>query len=146
MSQTYNLKLTDVTQKAGISFLHSIGDKEMSARMGLAAACGQYTSWSSNFFDFDILVLNLNNHPRLLRNDGKNHGNWLMLHLVGGISNCDAIYLLARAIEKAGLNRAAIRDAIANTDYFSPVTGKIFWDNTGGRMIKSVLRKMVLSD
>jgi hypothetical protein len=130
--------------------------EEMSARMGLAAACGQYTSWSSNFFDFDldgygdmfisnghphrligeedllllnkngvrfenvshqlgsdfqekfvgrgsavgdydndgdfdILVLNLNNHPRLLRNDGKNHGNWLMLHLVGGISNRDAI-------------------------------------------------------
>ena len=27
--------------------------EEMSARMGLAAACGQYTSWSGNFFDFD---------------------------------------------------------------------------------------------
>jgi len=130
--------------------------EEMSARMGLAAACGQYTSWSSNFFDFnqdgfgdmfisnghphrligeedllllnkngvrfenishqlgqdfqekyvsrgsaagdydndgdlDILVLNLNNRPRLLRNDGDNHGNWLILHLVGSESNRDAI-------------------------------------------------------
>ena len=27
--------------------------EEMSASMGLAAACGQYTSWSANFFDFD---------------------------------------------------------------------------------------------
>ncbi len=27
--------------------------EEASARMGVAAACGQYTSWSGNFFDFD---------------------------------------------------------------------------------------------
>lgn len=27
--------------------------EEMSARMGVAAACGQYTSWSANYFDFD---------------------------------------------------------------------------------------------
>ena len=27
--------------------------EEMSARLGVAAACGQYTSWSANFFDFD---------------------------------------------------------------------------------------------
>jgi ABC-type branched-subunit amino acid transport system substrate-binding protein len=58
----------------------------------------------------------------------------------------DAIYLLAHAIEKAGLNRAAIRDAIAKTDYSSPVTGKIVWDNTGGRIIQPVLRKMDISD
>jgi hypothetical protein len=27
---------------------------EMSAQSGLAAACGQYTSWSGNFFDYDL--------------------------------------------------------------------------------------------
>ncbi len=27
--------------------------EEMSARMGVAAACGQYVSWSANYFDFD---------------------------------------------------------------------------------------------
>jgi len=64
----------------------------------------------------------------------------------GAVFMYDAIYLLACAIEKAGLNRVAIREAIANTDYFSPVTGKIFWDNAGGRMIQPVLRKLVLSD
>ncbi len=42
--------------------------KEMSARMGLAAACAQYTSWSGNFFDFnndgygDLFISNGNPH------------------------------------------------------------------------------------
>ncbi len=130
--------------------------EEMSARMGLSAACGQYTSWSANFFDFnndgygdiylsnghaqrligqedlllindigerlinvsdrlgsdfqekfvgrgsavgdydndgdmDILVSNLNARPRLLRNDGGNRQNWLMINLIGSQSNRDAI-------------------------------------------------------
>jgi hypothetical protein len=130
--------------------------EEMSARMGVAAACGQYTSWSANYFDFDhdgygdlfisnghphrligqedllllneggsrfinvsnelgpdfqekfvgrgsavgdydndgdfdIVVLNLNARPRLLRNDGGNRKNWLMLELVGTESNRDGI-------------------------------------------------------
>jgi len=130
--------------------------EEMSARMGVAAACGQYTSWSANYFDFDqdgygdlfisnghphrligqedllllndagqrfinvssdlgpdfqekfvgrgsavgdydndgdfdIVVLNLNARPRLLRNDGGNRNNWLMLELVGTESNRDGI-------------------------------------------------------
>lgn len=130
--------------------------EEMSARMGLSAACGQYTSWSANFFDFnndgygdvyisnghaqrligqedlllindsgkrfinvshelggdfqekfvgrgsavgdydndgdmDILVLNLNARARLLRNDGGNRKNWIMIHLIGTTSNRDAI-------------------------------------------------------
>jgi hypothetical protein len=130
--------------------------EEMSARMGVAAACGQYTSWSCNFFDFnhdgfgdlfisnghphrligqedllllnnaggrfnnishqlgpdfqekfvgrgsavgdfdddgdmDILVLNLNNRPRLLLNDGGNEKSWIMIHLIGTNCNRDAI-------------------------------------------------------
>lgn len=130
--------------------------EEMSARMGLAAACGQYTSWSCNIFDFDhdmysdlfltnghphrligeenlllrneggtrfinisaelgpdfqdkfvsrgsavgdydedgdldILVLNLNDRPELLRNDGGNAKNWLMIGLTGTAGNRDAI-------------------------------------------------------
>lgn len=129
---------------------------EMSAQTGIAVACGQYTSWSGNFFDFDndgfldiyisngdshhlepeedlllrnikgkqfrdvsarvgadfqakfvgrgsavadfdndgdldILVLNLNQRPRLLRNDGGNRGHWLMIKLVGKNGNRDAI-------------------------------------------------------
>ncbi len=129
---------------------------DMSAQMGIAVACGQYTSWSGNFFDFDndgyldifisngdshhlepeedllflnmrgkkfqdvsaqvgpdfqakfvsrgsavgdfdndgdldIIELNLNARPRLLRNNGGNSNNWLMIHLKGKQSNRDAI-------------------------------------------------------
>ncbi|MCP4220993.1 MAG: CRTAC1 family protein, partial [bacterium] len=131
--------------------------EDVSAGTGVAVSCGQYTSWSGNFLDFDndgfldifisngdshhleaeedllfrntkhgkkfvnisaglgknfqdkfvgrgsavgdidndgdmdIIVLNLNARPRLLRNDGGNTANWLMLHLEGTKSNRDAI-------------------------------------------------------
>jgi hypothetical protein len=130
--------------------------QEMSARMGLAAASGQYTSWSANFFDFDhdgfgdlfianghahrligqedllllndrgrrfvnvsrdlgpdfqekfvsrgsaagdidndgdvdLLITNMNARPRLLRNDGGNRRSWIMVRLVGSVSNRDGI-------------------------------------------------------
>ncbi len=130
--------------------------EEMSARLGIARVCGQYTSWSGNYFDFDhdgygdffisnghahrmageenillrndqgrrfidvsdqlgpdfqeklvsrgsaagdydndgdldILVLNLNDRARLLRNEGGNRRNWAMVRLIGTKSNRDAI-------------------------------------------------------
>lgn len=130
--------------------------EEMSARMGLATASGQYASWSGNFFDFDhdgygdlfisnghphrligmedlllindqgrrfvnvshllgpdfqekyvsrgaaagdydddgdidLLVMNVNARPRLLRNDGGNRRHWMMINLIGTESNRDAI-------------------------------------------------------
>jgi hypothetical protein len=130
--------------------------EDMSARMGIALACGQYTSWSANLFDLDhdgypdlfisnghpqrmigeedmlllndhgqrfvnvsqllgpdlqeklvsrgscaadfdndgdmdVLEVNLNQRARLLRNDGGNRRNWVMIRLVGTTSNRDGI-------------------------------------------------------
>ena len=41
--------------------------------------------------DVDILVLNLNDAPTLLRNDGGNRGNWLLVRTAGTESNRDGI-------------------------------------------------------
>lgn len=41
--------------------------------------------------DLDIFVLNLNDRPTLLRNDGGNEHNWLMVKTIGTASNRDGI-------------------------------------------------------
>ena len=41
--------------------------------------------------DLDIFVLNLNDHPTLLRNDGGNENNWLLVKTIGTTSNRDGI-------------------------------------------------------
>ncbi len=43
----------------------------------------------------------------------------------------DAVKLLIAAIEKAGLNRARIRDALRDLSPYSGVTGTIEWDPSG---------------
>lgn len=154
---------------------------EMSAQSGIAAACGQYTSWSGNFFDYDndglldiyisngdshhlepeedllfrnmngkqfqdvsaqsgkdfqakfvgrgsatgdfdndgdldILVLNLNDRPRLLRNDGGNRSHWLMVRLIGKQSNRDAIGSRVR-LTSGGTTQT--RNVITSSGYLS---------------------------
>ncbi len=51
----------------------------------------------------------------------------------------DAVRLVVAAIRKAGLNRAAIRKAIAESSGFDGVTGTVFWDNGGGNVAAPVL-------
>lgn len=155
--------------------------EEMSAQMGLAAVLGQYTSWSGNFFDYDLdghldilivngdlhhlepeesvlfwndqgnrfidisdfcgpdfqekfvsrgsavgdydndgdldaLILNLNDRPRLLRNEGGSSRHWLMIHAIGTQSNRDAIG--ARIWVTTG-GRTQMRDIISSSGYLS---------------------------
>ncbi len=154
---------------------------EMSAQSGIAAACGQYTSWSGNFFDYDndglldifisngdshhlepeedllfrningkqfrdvsaqtgkdfqakfvgrgsavgdfdndgdldILVLSLNDRPRLMRNDGGNRNRWLMVRLIGKQSNRDAIGSRVR-LTMGGTTQT--RNVISSSGYLS---------------------------
>jgi hypothetical protein len=169
--------------------------EEMSASMGLAAACGQYTSWSVNFFDFnhdgygdlfitnghaqrligqedlllinnsgrrfvnishelgpdfqnkfvgrgsaagdfdhdgdlDLLVVNLNDRPCLLRNDGGNRKNWIMIHLIGTKSNRDAI---GSRIRLTTGNQTQTRWRMSSSGYLSQSDYRIHFglsDNT----------------
>jgi hypothetical protein len=155
--------------------------EELSARVGVAAACGQYTSWSANFFDFDhdgygdlfitnghphrligeedlllrnddgrrfvnvshllgadfqekfvgrgsavgdydndgdvdVVIVNLNERPRLLRNDGGNRRHWTSIRLIGTISNRDAVGARVR-VTADGVTQTRLR--VSTSGYLS---------------------------
>jgi branched-chain amino acid transport system substrate-binding protein len=54
----------------------------------------------------------------------------------------DAIQLIAKAINKNGLSRTGLRDALSEIEDFEGVTGKIKWDNGGGNISKPVFRML----
>jgi hypothetical protein len=56
-------------------------------KVSRGASFGDY----DNDGDLDIFVLNLNDFPTLLRNEGGNRNNWLMVRTVGAVSNRDGI-------------------------------------------------------
>jgi enediyne biosynthesis protein E4 len=84
----------------------NLGDghfRDVSAEMGpgiaerfssRGAAFGDY----NNDGDMDVLVLNLNDLPSLLRNEGGNRRNWIKLKLIGTQCNRTAIGARARVI------------------------------------------------
>ena len=94
----------DVADKSGPYFREKY--------VGRGATYGDY----DNDGDLDLLVINLNDSPRLLRNDGGNRNNWLTIQarLPGGKS--DAIG--ARIIVTAG-SLKQVRDLIPVTGYLS---------------------------
>jgi hypothetical protein len=74
-----NGRFRDVTEEVGGGLL-----LEKSSR---GVAFGDY----DNDGDLDILVVNLDDRPTLLRNEGGNKNHWITLRLVGTKSNRDAI-------------------------------------------------------
>lgn len=54
----------------------------------------------------------------------------------------DAVNLVVQSLQKSGLNRPGLRDAIAGIGDFQGVTGKISWDNGGGNQAEPVLRTL----
>ena len=63
-------------------------------KVSRATALGDY----DNDGDTDLLVINLNDRPALLRNEGGNRHHWLGLELVGTASNRDAIGARVRVV------------------------------------------------
>jgi hypothetical protein len=84
----------------------NLGDgtfKDVSAQMGpgiterfssRGAAFGDY----DNDGDIDVLVLNMNDPPSLLRNDGGNKNNWIKIKLIGTHCNRTAIGARVRVV------------------------------------------------
>jgi hypothetical protein len=77
--------------------------KDVSATMGpgiserfssRGAAFGDY----DNDGDIDVLILNLNDLPSLLRNDGGNAQNWIKIKLIGTLCNRTAIGARVRVV------------------------------------------------
>ena len=86
---------------------------------GVAAA---HTSRGCAFGDFDndgdvdILVMNMNEPPSLLRNDVSGSGHWLKVLLVGVTSNRSAIG--ARVVARYG-NRTQAQEVTAQSSFYS---------------------------
>ncbi len=66
--------------------------------------------------DIDILVVNLNEPPSLLRNDIEGGGNWLKAKLIGTVSNSSAIG--ARVICSYGPRRQ-VQEVMSQSSYYS---------------------------
>ena len=75
---------------------HATGLRALEDRVGRGAAFGDY----DNDGDVDILVVNKNDTPTLLQNDGGNRSSWLAVRLQGVESNRDGIG--AKVYVKAG--------------------------------------------
>ncbi|HMD99671.1 MAG TPA: CRTAC1 family protein [Terriglobia bacterium] len=85
---------------------HNLGNgkfKDVSAEMGpgiserfssRGAAFGDY----DNDGDIDVLVLNMNDPPSLLRNDGGNKNNWIKIKLIGTRCNRTAVGARVRVV------------------------------------------------
>ncbi|MGB2861698.1 MAG: CRTAC1 family protein [Sedimentisphaerales bacterium] len=97
-------RFVDVADKSGPYFREKY--------VGRGATYGDY----DNDGDLDLLIINLNDTPKLLRNDGGNKNNWLTVQarLPGGKS--DAVG--ARVIVTAG-SLTQVRDLIPVTGYLS---------------------------
>jgi hypothetical protein len=97
-------RFVDVADKSGPYFHQKY--------VGRGATVGDF----DNDGDLDLLIVNLNDSPRLLRNDGGNRGRWLMVEplLAGG--KCYAFG--ARVTVKTG-SLVQIQDAIPVRGYLS---------------------------
>lgn len=64
-----------------------LGEHFQRALLGRGAAYGDY----DNDGDLDVVIVNIDSSPVLLRNDGGSQNNWLLVRLVGTRSNRDGL-------------------------------------------------------
>ena len=99
-----NGRFRDVTTQMGPAIL--------SPRSSRGSAFGDF----DNDGDVDVLVMNMNEAPLLLRNEYAGKNNWLMLNLVGTKSNRSAIG--ARVVLKTG-GQIQFQEVTSQSSYYS---------------------------
>jgi hypothetical protein len=99
-----NGRFKDVTAECGTGVL--------SPHSSRGCAFGDF----DNDGDIDVLVMNMNEPPQLLRNDYSGRNNWLKLKLIGTNSNRSAIG--ARVLLKTG-TRIQTQEVTSQSSYYS---------------------------
>jgi len=90
----------------------SMGSAILSPRSSRGSAFGDF----DNDGDVDVLVMNMNEAPLLLRNEYRGPNNWLMLNLIGTKSNRSAIG--ARVVLKTG-TQVQFQEVTSQSSYYS---------------------------
>ena len=128
------------------------GEYFLTKRVGRGAAFGDY----DNDGDTDIFVVNLNQEGVLLRNEGGNNHNWLMIKTVGVKSNRDGI---GARIEVITSSHIQMKEVQAGSSYLSghdlrllfglgaetkAETVKIIWSSGAEQTLKDVEANQLL--
>jgi len=99
--------------------------------VGRGACIGDY----DNDGDMDILVVNLNDSCRFLRNNKGNQNNWLLINLTGTTSNRDGIGARIKIISGG---RVQIAQKKSTTGYLSQNDPRIHFGLGGSTLIEKI--------
>jgi hypothetical protein len=99
-----NGRFEDVSARAGAAIL--------AENLGRGCAFGDF----DNDGDVDVVVNNLDGPPSVLRNDGGNRNNWIMIKCVGTRSNRSGI---GTRVKVTSAGRSQIDEVMSGSSYYS---------------------------
>ncbi len=106
--------------------------------------------------DMDVLIINLNEPPSLLRNDVPSELNWIKIKLIGSVSNRSAIgarvvvHYGGKTQAQAVLSQSSFYSASDNRLHFglgavSEVSVQIFWPSGGEQSLENVAANQLVT-